>query len=128
MARSVRRGIAIVLVAAGAVALGACGGEHTPTASSAFCTAADRYNNELVKEQTKGTIDVAAQIRRVSELARTAPARIRHDAQVFLDALKRVQTDPSVKRDPAVKHSVDNVNRLANQACHVYDNTQSGGF
>jgi hypothetical protein len=98
----------------------------TPKASKAFCLAADRYDNELERQQRRGEIDVDRQIARVKELARTAPASIADDAQVFLDALRQVEDDPSIKDDPKVRTAVDNVNRLANQACGVY--SRSGGI
>jgi hypothetical protein len=100
--------------------LGACSG-GTPEASKAFCLAADRYDNELERQQRSGEIDVDRQIERVEELARTAPASVADDAQVFLDALRRVGDDPSIRDDPRIRKAVDNVNRLANQACGVYD-------
>jgi hypothetical protein len=114
-----------VLVAALVFAFAGCSSTTTPKASKAFCLAADRYNNEIEREQRVGKIDIDRQIARVEELARTAPKSIAGDAQVFLDALRKVRDDPSVKDDPAVKRAVDNVNRLANQACGVY-NRQGG--
>jgi len=113
----VRRACLLVVLAG---LLAACAGGGTPTASKAFCLAADRYDNEIERQQRKGEIDVDRQIERVAELARTAPASISQDAQVFLDALTRVQDDASLKDDPDVREAVDNVNRLANQACGVY--------
>jgi hypothetical protein len=97
-----------------------CSGSSTPKASKAFCLAADKYDNELQRQQRNGKIDVDRQIARVAELARTAPRSIKADAQLFLDSLERVQDDPSLKDDPDVREAVDNVNRLANQACGVY--------
>ena len=47
---------------------------------------------------------------------------VQKDAQLFLDSLKKVETDPSIKDDPKVRDAVDNVNRVANQACGVYNN------
>jgi len=69
----------------------------------------------------EGKIDVDRQIELVAELARTAPTSIQADADIFLDSLQRVGDDPSLKDDPDVREAVDNVNRLANQACGVYD-------
>jgi hypothetical protein len=110
---------AVALVAVAAVAAG-CSSDSKPTASKAFCRAADDYNSELERAQRTGTVSVDRQLPLVEELARTAPRAIANDARVFLDALKRVKTDPSVRDDRAVKRAVDNVNRFANQACNVY--------
>jgi hypothetical protein len=101
--------------------LGACTSSDTPKASKAFCRAADRYDSELERQQERGVIDTDRQLERVEELARTAPAAIEDDAQVFLDAMRRVEDEPDRKDDPDVREAVDNVNRLANQACGVYD-------
>jgi hypothetical protein len=113
---------ALVVVAVATVVTG-CGAGSPPEGSKAFCDAANRYNHELVAQQKAGRIDVDRQAARVEELARTAPKAIRASAQRFADAMHRVATDPSIKDDPAVKRSVDAVNRYANQACSVY----SGG-
>ena len=109
-----------------ALLLAGCAGGSTPEASKAFCLAADRYDNELERQQKRGEIDIDRQIERVEELARTAPESVRDDAQVFLNALRSVEDDPSIKDDPKVREAVDNVNRLANQACGVYEG--NGGF
>jgi hypothetical protein len=83
--------------------------------------AADKYDNELERQQRTGEIDIDRQIDRVEELARTAPPLVADDARRFLDALREVVDDPSIKDDPEVREAVDNVNRLANQACGVYE-------
>jgi len=109
---------------ASVVALGAaagCSRQGEPTASKAFCRAADDYNTELEHARTTGKASVERQLPLVEELARTAPAAIEDDARTFLDALERLPTDPSVRNDRAVKTAVDNVNRFANQACNVYE-------
>jgi hypothetical protein len=108
--------VAVTLVAAAT----ACSRVETPMASRAFCRAADRYNTELERQAERGEIDVDRQVTRVEALVRTAPRAIADDAAVFLDALRRVRTDPSVRDDPGVEDAVDNVNRYANQACNVY--------
>ncbi len=110
--------LGLVLVTAAAAA--GCGDQSAPKGSKAFCSAANRYNTELEREQKAGTVDVEHQIARVAQLVTTAPKAIRADAQRFLDALQSLGTDPSVKDDPAVKRAVDAVNRYANQACGVY--------
>jgi hypothetical protein len=114
----VRRGVPILLVM---LVLGGCSGSSTPKASKAFCVAADKYNNEIERTIKRGEVDAERQAELGAELARTAPASIKHDAKVFADALRRVADDPSIRDDPDVKEAVDNVNRLANQACGVYD-------
>jgi hypothetical protein len=112
----VRHRALIALCFVGLVVTG-CAGSDKPKGSKAFCLAADRYNTEIERPK----IDVDRQIARVEELVRTAPKAIQGDAQVFLDALRQVRTDPSIKDDPDIKRAVDNVNRFANQACGVYD-------
>jgi hypothetical protein len=116
----VGRAVLVVLVVAVLGAAG-CSREEKPPASRAFCRAADEYNNEIERTGRKGTPSAARQLPLVEELARTAPRAIARDARTFVDALKRVETDPSVRDDPAVRTAVDNVNRYANQACNVYE-------
>jgi hypothetical protein len=113
-----RRLVGAVLVLAAITV--ACSEEAKPTANRAFCTAADNYNNELVRGQKKGKADLDRQIPLVEKLVQTAPKKIKADADAFLAAMRRLRTDPSVKGDPAVQKVVDNVNRFANQACNVY--------
>ncbi len=110
---------ATVIVLIVGVSVG-CSRSVTPKASKAFCLAADRYDNEITRQQKKGELDVDRQIERVAEIARTAPEEIKADAEVFLDALQRVDEDKSLKDDPKVREAVDDVNRFANQACGVY--------
>jgi hypothetical protein len=107
--------VVVVALAAG------CSSEEKPPASKEFCRAADRYNSELERQQERGEIDTARQIARVEDIAATAPKEIRDEAERFLDALRRVETDPSLRDDPEVREAVDDVNRYANQACGVYD-------
>lgn len=111
----------LALVTVLVVLAGCSGGSQELTASKAFCLAADRYDSELERQQEKGAVDVDRQVDRVEEIARTAPAAIEGDAQVFLDAMRDVGDDPSLKDDPKIREAVDNVNRYANQACGVYD-------
>ena len=109
------------LVMAVAVLGAACSNTTKPTASRAFCRAADRYNTELERAQKQGTADVERQLPLVEAIAKTAPRAIRNDAQTFADALGRVEAEPAIRDDPAVKKAVENVNRYANQACNVYE-------
>jgi hypothetical protein len=114
--------IAVVAgVAALAVACGSDGGD-TPKAPVAFCKAASRFDDRL----SKGA-ELDEQIRLVQRMVDAAPARIRPDTQTFVDALRRVESDPSVKDDPKVKKAVDNVNRYAAQGCGFYER-QGGGI
>jgi hypothetical protein len=112
----------LALVAAALLVAG-CGSEggNTPKASVAFCRAASNFDDRL----SRGA-KVDEQIRLVQRMVDTAPAKIRADTRVFVDALRRVQTDPSVKDDPKVQRSVEKVNRYAAQGCGFY-NPQSGG-
>ena len=109
-----------MLVAVGLGAAG-CSREEKPPASKAFCRAADDYNTELERAKQQRDADVGRQLPLVRELARTAPKAIADDARTFVDALERVETDPSVRDDLDIRKAVDNVNRYANQACNVYE-------
>jgi hypothetical protein len=112
-----------VLVAAAVLAVG-CGSEggNTPKAPLAFCKAAARFDDRL----SKGA-KLDEQIRLVQGMVDAAPAKLRSDAQTFVDALRRVETDPSVKDNPKVKKAVENVNRYAAQGCGFYE-SQGGGI
>jgi hypothetical protein len=112
-----------LLVGAAAIAVG-CGSEggSSTKAPLPFCKAASRFDDRL----SKGA-KLDEQIRLVQGMVDTAPAKIRPDAQTFVDALRRVETDKSVKDDPNVKRAVDNVNRYAAQGCGFY-NSQGGGI
>ena len=112
----------LVLVVTVLVVAAACSGTTTPKASKAFCLAADRYNNEIDRTMRTGKIDAQRQAELADGLARTAPTKIKRDAEIFANALHRVQTDPSFKKDDAkIRTAADNVLRLANQACGVYN-------
>jgi hypothetical protein len=114
------------LIAGAALTLAACSGGEELVASTAFCRAADRYDNTIERQIETGEVDLERQIEIVGEIARTAPEPIREDAALFLESLRTVEDDPSIKDDPAVREAVDDVNRYANQACGVYD--RDGGF
>ena len=68
------------------------------------------------------------QIRLVQRMVDTAPAKIKADAQTFVDALQRVETDPSVKDNVKIKRAVENVNRYAAQGCGFYKQQGGGGI
>jgi hypothetical protein len=104
---------------------GACSSDsgNAPKAPLAFCKAAARYDDRL----SKGA-KIDEQIRLVQGMVDTAPARIEADSQKFVDALRRVEADPSVKDDPKVKKAVESVNRYAAQGCGFYEQQGGGGI
>jgi hypothetical protein len=104
---------------------GACRSEETsgPKPSRAFCAAAADYDDRL----SKGA-KLDEQIRLVQRMVDAAPAKIQADAQTFVDALRRVETDPSVKDDPKIQRAVENVNRYAAQGCGFYERQGGGGI
>jgi hypothetical protein len=116
---------AVVVVAAAAMLAAGCGSEggDAPKAPLAFCKAAARFDDRL----SKGA-KLDEQIRLVQRMVDTAPAKIEGDAQTFVDALGRVETDESVKDDPNVKRAVENVNRYAAQGCGFYERQGGGGI
>ena len=109
-----------------ALVLAGCSGGDTPEASRAFCAAAEKFDREITRTQKRLEIDEERQIELYERLAETAPEAVADDAQVVLEALRRVEDDPSLRDDPKIRKAFDNVNRLANQACGVYD--REGGF
>jgi hypothetical protein len=115
----------IVVVAAVAMAAVGCGSDSgdAPKAPLAFCKAAARFDDRL----SKGA-KIDEQIRLVQRMVDAAPAKIDADAQTFLDALRRVETDKSVRDDPNVKKAVENVNRYAAQGCGFYERQGGGGI
>lgn len=114
----------LVAVVAVALLVGACrSGGDAPKAPRAFCDAASRYDDRL----SKGA-KLDEQIRLVERVAAAAPAKVKADAETFLDALRRVETDPSVKDDPKIKRAVENVNRYAAQGCGFYERRGGGGI
>jgi negative regulator of sigma E activity len=114
---------AIVLVAA--LVGGACSSEsaNAPKAPLAFCQAAARYDDRVSRNAK-----IDEQIRLVQRMVDTAPAKIKADAQTFVDALRQVETDPSVKDNAKVKRTVENVNRYAAQGCGFYKQQGGGGI
>jgi hypothetical protein len=95
----------------------------TPKAPLAFCRAASNYDDRVSRNAK-----IDEQIRLVQRMVDKAPAKIKADAQAFVDALRRVETDPSVKDDPKVKRAVENVNRYAAQGCGFYKPQGGGGI
>jgi hypothetical protein len=119
--RPVLAGFAVVA----AVLTSACRseGSSAPKPPEAFCDAAARYDDRLLKGK-KPSLD--EQMRLVQRMVDTAPAKIKADAQMFLDALRQIEADPSVRDDPKVKRAVDNVNRYAAQGCGFYERRPGG--
>ena len=116
--------VAAVLLVAALVG-GACSSEsgNAPKAPLAFCQAAARYDDRVSRNAK-----IDEQIRLVQRMVDTAPAKIKANAQTFVDALRRVETDKSVKDDPRVKRAVENVNRYAAQGCGFYKQQGGGGI
>jgi hypothetical protein len=114
---------AAVLLAAALVA-GSCSSEESngPKPPRAFCDAAANYDDRVSRNAK-----IDEQIRLVQRMVDTAPAKIKADTQRFVDALRRVETDPSVKDNARVKRAVENVNRYAAQGCGFYQQ-QGGGI
>jgi negative regulator of sigma E activity len=119
-----RLAVAAVLLVAALVG-GACSSEsaNAPKAPLAFCQAAARYDDRVSRNAK-----IDEQIRLVQRMVDTAPAKIKANAQTFVDALRQVETDTSVKDDPRVKRAVENVNRYAAQGCGFYKQQGGGGI
>jgi hypothetical protein len=98
-------------------------GGNAPKAPEAFCDAASKYDDRVSRNAR-----IDEQIRLVQRMVDTAPAKIKADAQTFVDALRRVETDPSVKDDPKIKRAVENVNRYAAEGCGFYKREGGGGI
>ena len=120
-----RRPLAVAVLLATSLIVVACRseGSDAPKPPRAFCDAATRFDDRL----SKGA-DVDEQIRLVQRMVETAPANIKADAETFLDALRRVATDPAVKEDPKIKRAVDKVNRYAAQGCGFYKRQPGEGI
>jgi hypothetical protein len=121
----VPKGFAVVAILIVSFLAGACRSEESsgPKPSRAFCAAAADYDDRL----SKGA-KLDEQIRLVQRMVDAAPAKIQADAQTFVDALRRVETDPSVKDDPKIQRAVEKVNRYAAQGCGFYERQGGGGI
>ena len=119
-----RLAVAAVLVVAVLVG-GACSSEsgNAPKAPLAFCQAAARYEDRVSRNAK-----IDEQIRLVQRMVDTAPSKIEADAKTFVDALRRVEADPSVKDNAKIKRAVENVNRYAAQGCGFYKQQGGGGI
>lgn len=93
----------------------------------AFCKAAARFEKEIEREAVNGGVaDVDRQIKLVEKLHEEAPPKIRRETKTFLDAMRKVEDDPSIRDDPKVKRAVDAVNRFFAQGCGSYKRSQPG--
>lgn len=113
---------AVLLLSVGIVA-GCRDSGSAPEAPEAFCRAASKYDDRVSKRA-----ELDEQIRLVQRMVDTAPAKVKADAETFLDALRRVEADPSVKDDAKIKRAVDSVNRYAAQGCGFYKRRSGGGI
>ncbi len=110
------------------VVAAACSGSSTadlPRPSRQFCEAANEYE-ELLQQAPPPS--VADQIELVEEMAINAPKGIRRDADTFLDALRQVEDDPSIRDDPKTATAVENVNRRAANGCDFYKQSPRSGL
>jgi hypothetical protein len=116
--------VAVVLLVAALVG-GACGSEtgNATKAPLAFCREAARYDDRVSRNAK-----IDEQIRLVQRMVDTAPAKIKADTQTFVDALRRVEADPSLKDNARGKRAVENVNRYAAQGCGFYQQQGGGGI
>ena len=109
----IRAGVCVLAVAT-LVAAGCSSERDAPNAPLAFCRPASNYDYAL---STKGRdLPIARQIRYLEAMVAAAPKAIEADARVFLDAMERVESDPSVRDNEKVEQAVKNVNRYAARA------------
>jgi len=122
------RPLTAVAAAVGLVlGLGACGerGEALPRPSRAYCEAAFRYEERI---QRRPKLPVDGHIAMLSKLAANAPTDIAADVAVFLDAMRRVEAEPSLKDKPSVVTAVENVNRRTSSGCGFFEQQPNTGF
>jgi len=124
---SLRPVACVAAVLGAALLLGACSGrqESLPRPSRAYCEAAYRYEDKI---QKKPRPSIDAQITMVEKIAANAPDDIHADAQVFLDAMRRVRTDRSVVDNQKVKDAVTNVNRRTSEGCGFFEQDRNTGI
>ena len=72
--------------------------------------------------------DIPRQIELVEQLLETAPASIRPDAKVFLNVMRRVENDPTVRDNPKIRRVVENVNRVVAQGRDTYKSNRTPGI
>ena len=121
-------GVVIVLLTVYVLTTGGESASNKVTLPRDFCRAAARYENEFERQVAEGgnkftQREVDRQVEHVQNIVDTAPRKIQADAETFLAAMVRVQTNPELRNKgagPKVKTAVDNVTRFANQGCGVY--------
>jgi hypothetical protein len=100
---------------------------NLPAPSTAFCVAARRYDDKIAK--LTGKDKFTKQVELVTPMAAHAPRDIKHDAELFLDALeRRAGGDTSVAKDPKIRQAIENVNRRAAQGCDFYQGDSNSGI
>ena len=94
--------------------------------SRAFCEAAYEYDDQVAR---LGPERVDEQIELVEPIAAHAPADVKADAEVFLDALRRVgDGDDSVVDDPDIEAAYERLHRRAIDGCGLFDQEPPGGL
>jgi hypothetical protein len=118
----------VVALAALALGAAACSGDSTralPRPSKAFCVAAFKYDDRLPKLVGK----IRKQIALVEPIAANAPKDVKRDAELFLDALRRLEAgDKSVVDNAKVKRAIENVDRRAARGCDFYKQEPGSGI
>jgi hypothetical protein len=123
--RALRPIVAIGVVVFGLAACSGESGSSLPRPSKAFCVASFKYDDRLPKIIG----NVKAHIALVEPIAANAPKDIKADAELVLDALRKVEAgDKSVVDNPKIRAAEDNVNRRAADGCDLYkqDPSNSG--
>ena len=122
-------GIVIVLLTVYVLRTGGESASSKVTLPPDFCRATARYEDLFERQVANGggnkftQREIDDQVERVQVIVDTAPRKIRADAETFLTAMVRVQTNPELRNHgagPKVKSALDNVARFANQGCGVY--------
>ena len=121
--RALRPVVALVLLAGALTACSRDAGSSLPRPSKAFCVAAYNFDDQAPK--LIGKID--KQIVLVQKMADHAPKDIKHDADLYLDAMqRRANGDMSVVDNPKIETAVNNVNRRATEGCDLYKQNKGG--
>jgi basic membrane lipoprotein Med (substrate-binding protein (PBP1-ABC) superfamily) len=126
--------LAIGLLLTGALGAACSGDESGSTAKApkAFCQAAYDYEQELNKEIKRGEKNLDKQLALVEKMAEQAPKKISADVDAFVEAMRRVDDDPSLARNKTFQQRaqkiVDNVNRYASNGCGLFKQDPSSGI
>jgi len=107
---------------AAALVLGACRGEAAKAkpAPKPFCEAAAKLDERLAEA------GAAEQVRLLERVVEVAPAQVKGAAQTFLDGLRRVQADPSVRRDRRYEDAASALERYAIDRCGLLEQQRGG--